>query len=299
MKEKRVIAANVYQIVTDRIIEQMSKGVIPWQKPWHGAVDGAVSYETGRPYSFLNQCLLGKPGEWLTFNQIKKLGGKIKKGAKSGMVTFVKTYVKKGKGEVIEGEDAKDEMGFVLRYYNVFHIDDCEGIPTKIKKEREQSDLKPIELADKVANEYVDREDTLKLEVKLSNRAYYSPATDTVVVPQLDQYEVAEEFYSTLFHELVHSTGVSKRCDRGLNKVSSKHSDEYSREELVAEMGSAMILNQLGIDNEKAFKNSVAYVQSWLRELKNDNRMIVWAASRAERAVKYIKGIKEEVNDEC
>ena len=281
------MAANVYQIVTDRIIEQMSKGVIPWQKPWHGAVDGAVSYETGRPYSFLNQCLLGKPGEWLTFNQIKK-------GAKSGMVTFVKTYVKKGKGEVIEGEDAKDEMGFVLRYYNVFHIDDCEGIPTKIKKEREQSDLKPIELADKVANEYVEREDTLKMEVKLSNSAYYSPATDTVVVPQLDQYEVAEEFYSTLFHELVHSTGVSKRCDRGLNKVSSKHSDEYSREELVAEMGSAMLCNQLGIDNEKAFKNSVAYLQSWLNALKNDNRMIVWAASKAEKAVKYIRGIKEE-----
>lgn len=288
------MAANVYQIITDRIIEEMSKGIIPWQRPWHGAIDGAVSYETGRPYSFLNQFLLGRPGEWLTFNQIKKLGGKIKKGAKSGMVTFVKTYVKKGNGEVIEGEDAKDEMGFVLRYYNVFHIDDCEGIPTKIKKEREQSDLKPIELADKVANEYVDREDTLKLEVKLSNRAYYSPATDTVVVPQLDQYEVAEEFYSTMFHELVHSTGVSKRCDRGLNKVSSKHSDEYSREELVAEIGSAMILNQLGIDNEKAFKNSVAYVQSWLRELKNDNRMIVWAASRAEKAVKYIKGIKED-----
>ena len=145
-----------------------------------------------------------------------------------------------------------------------------------------------------MANEYVDREDTLKLEVKLSNRAYYSPATDTVVVPQLDQYDVAEEFYSTLFHELVHSTGVSKRCDRGLNKVSSKHSDEYSKEELVAEMGSAMILNQIGIDNEKAFNNSVAYVQSWLRELKNDNRMIVWAASRAEKAVKYIRGIMEE-----
>ena len=288
------MAQNVYQIITDRIIEEMSKGIIPWQKPWHGAVDGAVSYETGRPYSFLNQCLLGRPGEWLTFNQIKKLGGKIMKGAKSGIVTFVKTYVKKGKGEVIEGEDAKDEMGFVLRYYNVFHIDDCEGIPTKIKKEREQSDLKPIELADKVANEYGEREDTLKMEIKLSNRAYYSPATDTVVVPQLDQYDAVEEFYSTMFHELVHSTGVSKRCDRGLNKVSSKHSDEYSREELVAEMGSAMILNQLGIDNEKAFKNSVAYLQSWLSALKNDNRMIVWAASKAEKAVKYIKGIKEE-----
>ena len=288
------MALNVYQLVTDRIIEQMSKGIIPWQKPWHGAVDGAVSYETGRPYSFLNQCLLGRPGEWLTFNQVQKLGGKIKKGAKSGMVTFVKTYVKKNKGNVNEGEEAADEMGFVLRYYNVFHIDDCEGIPVKAKEERKSSDLKPIELADKVANEYVEREDTLTMEIKLSNRAYYSPATDTVVLPQLDQYDAVEEFYSTMFHELVHSTGVSKRCDRGLNKVSSKHSDEYSREELVAEMGSAMILNQLGIDSEKAFKNSVAYLQSWLNALKNDNRMIVWAASKAEKAVKYIRGIKEE-----
>lgn len=287
------MAANVYQIITDRIIEEMSKGTIPWQRPWHGAVNGAVSYETGRPYSFLNQFLLGRPGEWLTFNQIKKLGGKIKKGAKAGMVTFVKTYVKKGK-EVEEGEEVKDGIGFVLRYYNVFHIDDCEGIKPKHTVEVKTCELEPIELADKVANEYVDREDTLKLEIKLSNSAYYSPATDTVVVPQLDQYEVAEEFYSTLFHELVHSTGVSKRCDRGLCKSAGKRSDEYSREELVAEMGSAMLCNQLGIDNEKAFKNSVAYLQGWLRELKNDNRMIVWAAAKAEKAVKYIRGIKEE-----
>lgn len=289
------MAVNVYQIITDRIIEEMSKGIIPWQRPWHGAIDGAVSYETGRPYSFLNQFLLGRPGEWLTFNQIKKLGGKIKKGAKAGMVTFVKTYVKKGKGDVTEdGEEVKDGMGFVLRYYNVFHIDDCEGIKSKLEDKPKDDGLKPIEIADKLANEYVEREDTLKMEIKVSNSAYYSPATDTVVVPQLDQYDAAEEFYSTMFHELVHSTGVSKRCDRGLGKIAGKRSDEYSREELVAEMGSAMILNQLGIDSEKAFKNSVAYLQGWLRELKNDNRMIVWAASRAEKAVKYIRGIKEE-----
>lgn len=292
------MAVNVYQIITDRIIEEMSKGIIPWQRPWHGAVDGAVSYETGRPYSFLNQILLGRPGEWLTFNQIQKLGGKIKKGAKSGIVTFVKTYVKKGKGEAAADGEVKDEMGFVLRYYNVFHIEDCEGIKSKLPDEPQGDGLKPIERADKVANEYVEREDTLKMEIRVSNSAYYSPATDTVVVPQLDQYDAAEEFYSTMFHELVHSTGVSKRCDRGLGKIAGKRSEEYSREELVAEMGSAMILNQLGIDSEKAFKNSVAYLQGWLRELKNDNKMIVWAASRAEKAVKYIRGIKEEVNEE-
>ena len=293
------MAVNVYQIITDRIIDEMSKGIIPWQRPWHGTKDGAVSYETGRPYSFLNQMLLGRPGEWLTFNQVQKLGGKIKKGAKAGMVTFVKTYLKKTKDGVEGNDDPNEEKGFVLRYYNVFHIDDCEGIKSKMKDVSAGSELKPIDEAERLANDYVDREDTLKLVVKASNRAYYSPSTDTVVVPQLEQYQEVEEYYSTLFHELVHSTGISKRCDRGLNKVSSKHSDEYSREELVAEMGSAMILNHLGIESEKAFKNSVAYLQSWLDALKNDNRMIVWAASKAEKAVKYIKGIKEENNDEC
>lgn len=293
------MAVNVYQIITDRIIDEMSKGIIPWQRPWHGTKDGAVSYETGRPYSFLNQMLLGRPGEWLTFNQVKKLGGKIKKGAKAGMVTFVKTYLKKTKDGVAENDDPNEEKGFVLRYYNVFHIDDCEGIKSKTESMTDALVLKPIEDADKVAVEYVEREDTLKLEVKKSNSAYYSPATDTVVVPHLEQYDDVEEYYSTLFHELVHSTGVSKRCDRGLGHMAGKKSEEYSREELVAEIGSAMILNQLGIDNGKAFKNSVGYIQGWLRELQNDNRMIVWAASRAEKAVKYIKGIKEENNDEC
>lgn len=286
------MAVNVYQIITDRIIEEMEKGIIPWQRPWHGAVDGAISYETGRPYSCLNQMLLGRPGEWLTFNQIQKLGGRIKKGAKSGMVTFVKTFVKKGKEEV-DGEDVKDGLGFVLRYYNVFHIDDCEGIKSKIG-EFKVSELEPIEEAERVAKEYIEREDTLKMEIKVSNSAYYSPATDTVVIPQLDQYEEIEEYYSTMFHELVHSTGVSKRCDRGIVAKAGKRSEEYSKEELVAEIGSAMICNQIGMNSEKAFKNSVAYLQGWLRELRNDNRMIVWAASRAEKAVKYIRGIREE-----
>lgn len=286
--------SNVYQIITDRFIEEMSKGVIPWQRPWHGATDGAVSYETGRPYSFLNQMLLGRPGEWLTYNQIKAKGGSIKKGAKSGLVTFFKTYAKDKEVDVEQVEESDvEKLRFVLRYYKVFHIDDCEGIETKLKNEKPVVTLTPIERADIVANAYVEREDTLKMEVKLSNSAYYSPSNDTVVVPQLDQYDVVEEYYSTIFHELVHSTGIKKRCDRDLNLKATKASDDYSREELVAEIGSAMICNQLGIDSEKAFKNSVAYVQSWLRELKNDCKLIVWAASRAEKAVKYIHGIKE------
>lgn len=290
-----IMATNVYQIITERIIEEMNKGIVPWQRPWHGAVDGAISYETGKPYSFLNQLLLGRPGEWLTFNHVKKLGGKIKKGAKAGLVTFVKTYVKKG--EVAdEGEEIQDELGFALRYYNVFHIDDCIGIEPRFGHEEKQEDdaLKPSERAEKVVNAYVDREDTLTLEVKLSNSAYYSPAMDTVVVPRLDQYSEIEEYYSTMFHELVHSTGVSKRCDRGLGRLSGKGTEEYSKEELVAEIGSAMICNQLGLDSAKAFRNSVAYLQGWLSRLKNDNHMIVWAAAKAEKAVKYIYGVDND-----
>ena len=284
------MAQNVYQIVTDRIIEQMNQGIIPWQKPWHGVAGGAVSYETQKPYSFLNQFLLGRDGEWLTFNQVKKAGGSVKKGAKAGIVTFFKSYDK-----VQENEDGTTETkkSFVLQYYHVFHIEDCDGVQSKRKDNFTPVEHQPIETAEKVVKEYVDREDTLTLQITPSNRAYFAPASDSVVVPCMSQYDDIEEFYSTLFHELVHSTGIKKRCDRGLEKTASK-SDEYSREELVAEMGSAMMCNILGIDSEKAFKNSVAYIQSWLRALRNDNKMIVWAASRAEKAVKYIQGVKTE-----
>ena len=290
------MAQNVYQIVTDRIIEQMSKGIIPWQKPWHGVAGGAVSYETQKPYSFLNQFLLGRDGEWLTFNQVKKAGGHVRKGAKAGIVTFFKSYDKE---QVNEDGVTETKKSFVLQYYHVFHISDCEGVTSRRKDNFTPVEHQPIETAEKIVNEYVEREDTLTLEITPSNRAYFVPATDSVVVPCMSQYDDIEEFYSTLFHELVHSTGVSKRCDRGLGKVASK-SEEYSREELVAEIGSAMMCNILGLDGEKAFKNSVAYIQSWLRALQNDNKMIVWAASRAEKAVKYIQGIKaDSVAAEC
>ena len=82
--------SDVYELVTNRIIEQMEQGVIPWQKPWHGAMDGAISYTTGKPYSLINQFLLGRDGEFLTFKQVQDLGGKVKKGAKSQMVVFFK-----------------------------------------------------------------------------------------------------------------------------------------------------------------------------------------------------------------
>lgn len=290
---------NVYQIVTNRIIEQLEKGLIPWRRPWTGvqlADGGAINYVTRKPYSLLNQMLLGREGEYLTFKQIESLGGKIKKGAAAGMVVFYSSCTRKERKEVKEdGEETtkivyEEKLVPVLKYYHVFHLDDVTGIDTKIQPEKPLSAVDPITEADAVINAYVEREDGLTFtNDKPSNQAYYSPASDAVVVPMLSQYTVKEEYYSTTFHELTHSTMHENRCNRkSENKLAAFGSEDYSREELVAEIGSAMLCNRLGIDNEKAFKNSVAYIQGWLTKLKNDNKMIVWASSRAEKAAKYI-----------
>ena len=300
MKEK----VNVYQMVTDRIIEQLEKGIVPWQKPWSGAGladGGAINYVSRKPYSMLNQMLLGREGEYLTFKQIKELGGNIRKGAKSGMVVFF-TMLSVGKkkevdenGNEVEVETVHTHNIPILKYYHVFHIDDCEGIESKADEIKDDDTLQPIERAEDVINGYLSREKKLSFQNnKPSDKAYYSPMFDAVVVPMLTQYQIVEEYYSTTFHELTHSTMPEYRCNRRSEQegIAAFGNDDYSREELVAEIGSAMLCNAIGIDNDKAFRNSVAYIKGWLSKLKNDNKVIVWAASRAEKAAKYIMGIK-------
>lgn len=299
MKEK----VNVYQMVTDRIIEQLEKGIVPWQKPWSGAGladGGAINYVSRKPYSMLNQMLLGREGEYLTFKQIKELKGNVKKGAKSGLVVFftMMSVAKKKEtdedGNEITIETIHSHNIPVLRYYHVFHIDDCEGIESKAEEIKADETLQPIERAENIINGYLSREKKLRFQNnKPSDRAYYSPMFDEVVVPMLSQYQIAEEYYSTTFHELVHSTIPEYRCNRKVDNENAFFGNEdYSIEELVAETGSAMICNAIGIDCDKAFNNSVAYIQGWLRKLKDDNRAIVRAASKAEIAAKYIMGIK-------
>lgn len=285
---------NIYQMVTDRIVEQLNQGVIPWHKPWVGGTGVALSYVSRKPYSFLNQLLLGRPGEWLSWNQVYDLGGKVKKGAKARFVVFYSWIDEKDEqGNPIEDEDGKVKQHPFLRWYKVFHLSDTEGIESKIVRVEANPDISPIEVAEKVINDYVGREGEATgfrfFNDTESAEAYYSPSEDKVVVPMLSQYEMPEEYYSTTFHELTHSTMHEKRCDRkGENKNASFGGEAYSREELVAELGAAMICNRIGIEAEKAFKNSAAYIQHWLKALRNDNKMIVWASGRAEKAAKYI-----------
>lgn len=284
-------SADVYQMVTDKIMEQMNQGIIPWHKPWIFNGLGAISYATGNPYSLINQFLLGRPGEYLTWNQIQEKKGHVKKGAKSQFVVFFKQVPFKEIEIDEEGEKHEVVKTYpVLRYYNVFHIEDCEGIQSRISTDEPVKALQPVDAAEAVVNGYFSRE-SCKLVVRESAEAYYSPGRDEVVVPEMAQYKIVEEYYSTLFHEMTHSTGHDSRLKRGLGTFASFGSENYSKEELVAEIGSAFLCQKVGFDCDKAFKNSVAYLQSWLRALKNDKKLIVSAASKAEKAVNFILGI--------
>ena len=274
---------DIYSEVTSRIIAEMEKGVIPWKKPWI-ASGKCVSHATGKPYSLLNQMLLGRPGEYVTFNQCQQAGGRIKKGAKSQMVVFWKW---------IEQEDEetgeKKEVPF-LRYFNVFHIDQCEGLTAKCVQPLPElpEDLPETKVAEDVIYEYLSREG-VKLVHEQGDRAFYRPSTDEVVLPIRKQFTSAAEYFSTAFHELVHSTGHKSRLNR-LEKTAFFGTEAYSKEELIAEIGAAALVNHSGLETAHTLKNSAAYIQNWLTALKNDKRFIVSAAGKAEKAVHLILG---------
>ena len=283
---------NIYDEITSQIIAELENGIIPWQKPWaNGSFMGCISHTTGRPYSLLNQWLLrGRAGEWLTYKQIQDEGGRVRKGEKARMVVFW-TFVEKMTEKTDEetGEETKVVEAYpVLKGYTVFHIDQTEGIKPRFNNEAKKYDHTPIEAAEIAVENYINR-DGLKLEVIESDRAFYRPSTDSVTVPKSEQFEIKEEYYSTLFHELTHSTGHKNRLNRsGIAGLHFFGDEEYSKEELIAEIGAAFMCQTVGIECAKAFKNSVAYVQSWLGALKNDKKLIVTAAAKAEQAVNYM-----------
>lgn len=275
---------NVYQIVTDRIIEELEKGVIPWEKPWSGVRSGAFNRISKRPYSIMNQMLLKYQGEYATFKQWKELGGHIRKGEKAEIIVFWK--VLQIEEEKSEGKKEKKSIP-LLKYINVFHISQVVGVEPL---QTPFPAVEPIEEAERVIIDYVSRECISFNECK-SNKAYYSPSSDTVVVPSKEQYKHINEYYATTFHELAHSTGHKKRLNRlESGAVAAFGSETYSKEELTAELSSATIVNMLGIETTKTFRNSTAYIQGWLGALKNDNKFIVSAASKTEKAVDYIMG---------
>lgn len=275
------MSKTVYEMVTERIINELEQGTIPWEKPWSGRRSGAYNFVSKKSYSLMNQMMLKHRGAYGTFKQWTEKGGKIRKGEKSEIVVFWKfQIVEEENEETGEKEEKKIPM---LRYYNVFHISQVDGVELK---EEELPEVEPIESAEKIKRDYVEREHIKILEYA-TDEAFYSPAGDFIQVPERGQYKDIESFYDVLFHEMTHSTGHKSRLNR-LERGAHYGNELYSKEELVAELGSASLMNMLGLETKKTIRNNAAYIQSWIQVFKNDPRFIVSAAGKAEKAVKFI-----------
>lgn len=273
---------NVFEIVTDRIVKQLEAGTVPWRRGWttSGNPNGmAVNWKTGKEYNGINRFLL-VGGEYATFKQIQEAGGKVKKGAQSEIVVFWTWYEK-------DNSEGKKEKFPVLKYYNVFEINtQVEGLSSKFEQAKVEKIIDPIQKCEEVVAGYFNKPDI----IHTGNEAFYSPFFDQVTMPNMNKFHSSEEYYGTLFHELAHSTGHRSRLNRLDTNANQKFgSPTYAKEELVAEMSAAFLCSICQIENV-TIENSAAYIASWLKALKNDNRLVVIAASQAEKATKHILG---------
>jgi len=277
----------VYAEITTKIIEQIQEGCVPWTQPWFGS-NKVLSYATGREYSLLNQMILGgEPGEYLTWNQIQQHHAHLRKGSKGHRVFFWTTLDKAETND--KGETTIKKIPY-LRTYTVFSVDDCDGIKRRWTRDSPTiSTNTPIKRAEDVANQYLQREH-IQLMHRHTNSAYYSVKFDHINTPALDKFRTAEDYYASLYHEMTHSTGHPSRLGRFKpgDKSSAYGTPNYSREELVAEMGASFLLRRLNIDNKGTFQQNAAYMSNWLRVLQNDVNLVAIAASKAERAVEFI-----------
>ena len=278
---------DVYSIVTNRIIEHLEKGVVPWQKPWTDA-GLPKNLITGKNYRGINVWLLNtlnyQQNSFLTFKQVKDLGGYVKKGEKAQEVIYWKWIEKENR------ETKETERVPLLRYYTVFNIAQCEGIPKEKLPPVVERNNNPMETCEKIISEMPKRPDIRHKE----QSAYYNKMHDYVNMPKMETFTNSENYYSTLFHELVHSTGHNERLNRNeLTKSNGFRSENYAVEELTAEMGASYLKSYAGIPIEQ-LENNVAYIQGWLERLKNDKRFIVHASTQAQKATDYILNIKNE-----
>lgn len=285
--EKRTV--DVYTLATSKIIEHLEQGAVPWRKPW---TDAGLPQNliTRKTYRGINLWLLNACGYsrnlFLTFKQLKELGGSVKKGEKAHTVLFWK-WIEKKDNDAPKSEPTNERQGKIplLRYYLVFNIDQCIGIPQSciptISKPNE-----PLVECEKI----LDGMPSIPVIEHKEQDAYYHPGKDIINMPRMDTFVSSENYYITLFHELVHSTGHTKRLNR--KEVMENHkfgSQSYSQEELVAEIGASFLASLTGIVLDD-FADNAAYIKGWLEVLKNDKRFIVFASAVAQRSVEYILG---------
>ena len=290
------MAIDIYQAVTDRILELLDRGTVPWRQPIRSAgSEGSLptNLVSKNAYRGINVFLLAMTAwaegfsspYWLTFRQAREISGHVRKGEKGTLVVFFKQHAT---------HDRKTDEPItvpVLRHYTVFNAEQCEGIETPTSdvggsRKEEVEPFEPIGACAAIVDGYEDR----PVIEHRGNRACYRPRTDTVDIAGPEKFESAESYYATLFHELVHSTGHSKRLDRGLDReLKPFGSPDYSKEELVAEMGAAFLAAATGI-SVQTVEQSAAYIDGWRKKLGTDKKLVVSAAGAAQKSTDWILG---------
>lgn len=271
-----------------RIKAELENGSVPWHKPWVVREECVVSHLNGKPYSLRNRMLLSFAGEYATFHQIKKAGGSVNKGSHGKYVYFA-AEIKRKKDD----PDEEDQFYHLLRAYNVFNILDTNLEPKYEEKWGGQK--APDCNALQVIRDYCERTGVKMHEA--GAEAFYSRSEDTLQVPNIDTFSSEAEFYSTLFHEVAHSTGKRLNREFGVAMLGMAD-DKYCKEELVAEITSALCLGRLGIDTEDTVINSGAYIKHWLGNISkmkptdfND------ACFKAQRAYELIFNISNQTKE--
>lgn len=278
---------NIYEHVTNRILSQLEAGQIPWRKTWASGLPKSLT--TGKEYRGINILLLGTSGYasryWVTYRQALRLGGHVRKGEKATPVVYWKWRTDEDM-QKLRAKTGKESFAPCVPFVSaVFNLDQVEQV-TRPKDDVPHLPNQPLEIAAQVYDVMPDKPE---IHHSATNQPAYVPSVDRVLLPHLSQFENAAQYYSTLFHELVHSTGHAKRLNR-FKETEGDRVERYSFEELVAEFGAAFLCGFAGIQNRDTESLQAGYIQGWMQALKNDARLVVRAASAAQRAADYIRG---------
>lgn len=276
--------ADVYDIITNRIILALENGVAPWKQSWNAAHGAPRNYRSKHVYQGINAFLLGmlqhEQPYYLTYNQARELGGQVRKGEKGMPVVFYKVSRK-------EDAQGKEKKVAILQYSTVFNIAQIDGVAWQLP-ELAQREHTLLQAAEQILAGYIDGPRVNYV----GSEPHYRTSTDTVTMPAAGSFHTPEDFYATLFHELAHSTGHAKRLNRStLTEKASFGSETYAKEELVAELGAAFLSNAAGLDLARTEPSTAGYLANWLQALRNDKRLIISAASQAQKAANHILGI--------
>lgn len=284
---------DVYAIVTERIINLLEQGVVPWRRPWTG---GGLprNIVSKKPYRGINHFLLSASKclqpYWLTMRQANELGGHVRKGEESTIIVFWKVEDRRdeAQGPPDSESDEQCRRRFVIRYYRVWNVEQCDLPERALEKlpRLETHEHDPIEAVEQI----VSAMPNAPAIEHAGSKAFYSSITDRVTMPPRNLFISAEEYSATLLHELVHSVGHKDRLAReGITEAAEFGSALYSKEELIAEMGGAYLCAEAGISNP-VIENQAAYLAGWLKKLRDDRRLVIHAAAQAQRAADYILG---------